>query len=322
MTAFFFEGYTWQTILAFVCTLLGLLLLNEVTRRSKIASVILYIVFPVVLTIFVWPKTAAEKTNFAWIKTYSALAGVLMFMGIRYFKSWQNKKWLLLLPGIILALNIAEAVIVDFRIFASHCGTTCMKDGLLIHGGIWNLMTGIAGVLNIITMTGYVGIKVSKKKSQDMIWPDQLWFWIIAYDLWNISYCYNAIPNRAMYAGMAILTAATIAEFAFRKGAWLQHRAQTLSMWAMFSLTFNYAARPGRLPSNAFEKFIQPLMSIESTGQAAPLLVLSIAGLAFNVGVFVYMIIRLTKVKKNPITNDIYTNLKSYKKVLSSNGLK
>ncbi len=318
---FFFYGYTWQTILTFVCTVLVLLLLNEVTRRSKIASVILYLVVPIAFTIFVWPKTAAEKTNFAWVKTYSALAGVLMFMGIRYFKSWQNKKWLLFLPGLILAINIAEAVAVDFKIFFENCGTECVRDGLNIHGGVWNLMTAIAGILNIVTMTGYIGIKVSNKKSQDMIWPDQLWFWIIAYDLWNVSYCYNAIPNRALYAGLAILTAATIAEFAFRKGAWLQHRAQTLSMWAMFSLTFNYAPRPNQVAGNAFEKFLQPLYTIQSTGQAAPLLVLSIAGLVFNVGVFVYMIIRLTKVKKNPITNDIYTDLKSYKKVLESNGL-
>ena len=58
-------------------------------------------------------------------------------------------------------------------------------------GGPWNIINGIAGILNILTISGWVGIFVSKDRSRDMIWPDQLWFWIIAYDLWNFAYVYN-----------------------------------------------------------------------------------------------------------------------------------
>ena len=39
-------------------------------------------------------------------------------------------------------------------------------------GGPWNIINGIAGILNILTISGWVGIFVSKDRSRDMIWPD------------------------------------------------------------------------------------------------------------------------------------------------------
>lgn len=46
---FFFQGYTGTTILAFVGVVLALVLLNEVTRRSKWAAILFYCVIPVAL---------------------------------------------------------------------------------------------------------------------------------------------------------------------------------------------------------------------------------------------------------------------------------
>ena len=66
-----------------------------------------------------------------------------------------------------------------------------------------------------------------------MLWPDMLWFWIIAYDLWNFAYTYNCLPTHAWYCGFALLLAPTICAFTLGKGAWLQHRAQTLALWCM-----------------------------------------------------------------------------------------
>ena len=103
-------------------------------------------------------------------------------------------------------------------------------------------MNGVAGILNIIAITGWFGIVIRKKSkcdgSRDMLWPDMLWFWIIAYDLWNFVYTYNCIPTHAWYAGFALLLAPTLCSFTVGKGAWLQHRAQTLAMWCMFAQTF------------------------------------------------------------------------------------
>ena len=70
-----------------------------------------------------------------------------------------------------------------------------------------------------------------------MIWPDMIWAWIIAYDLWNFAYTYNCISDHSAYAGLALLLACTIPTFFIKKGAWLQHRAQTLALWIMFVMT-------------------------------------------------------------------------------------
>lgn len=53
-------------------------------------------------------------------------------------------------------------------------------DGAVINNlwtisGPWNIMNGIAGILNIVTICGWFGIFISKDKSRDMIWPDMLW---------------------------------------------------------------------------------------------------------------------------------------------------
>ena len=100
-------------------------------------------------------------------------------------------------------------------------------------GGPWNFMNGIAGILNILTITGWLGIcirkETAKDKSHDMLWPDMVWFWIVAYDLCNFAYTYNCLPSHSWYCGLALLLAPTCCAFTLGKGAWLQHRAQTLA---------------------------------------------------------------------------------------------
>ena len=141
-----------------------------------------------------------------------------------------------------------------------------------------------------------------------MIWADQLWFWIIAYDLWNISYCYNCISNRSFYAGFTLIVSCTVAEFLFRKGAWLQHRAQTLAIFAMFSLTANYAS-------------YTDWFGITSTQAAAPKTVFAVAALIVNVAVFAYELYIISKTKRNPLKEEVFTDLKSYKAILAENKL-
>ena len=95
------------------------------------------------------------------------------------------------------------------------------------------MLNGCAGLLNILCMTGWFGIYISKKR-QDMLWPDMTWVFIIAYDLWNFCYTYNCLPTHSWYCGIALLLAPTIAGLIWNKGGWIQNRAFTLSMWCMF----------------------------------------------------------------------------------------
>ena len=306
---FFFENYTLLNILGVILVIAVLLLINELTRRSKVLSVIFYIAIPVTFTLFIWTKgEGSENTEgnwFAWVKTYSALAGVLGFMAIRYFKKLQTKTYLLLFPGLILSINILEAVARDFEVFSKN---GVIENGLLLQGGPWNIINGIAGILSIITITGWIGIRIANNKSKDMVWADQLWFWVIAYGIWNMSYVYNCIPDRSFYAGVALIGASTIAAFMKSKGVWLQHRAQTLALWAMFTLTFpNYA--------------MSEWFNVIPTHDATPKLVLSILAIVVNIAVLVYEIKTLIKTKRNPFTQDLYKNTKAYQEVLDANNL-
>ena len=306
---FFFENYTVINVLAFFGVLAGLLLINEVTRRSKVLSIVFYIAIPVIFTLFIWGKTESSNTEgnwFAWVKTYSALAGVVGFMAIRYIKKLQTNKWALLFPALILGINIFEAVIRDFEVFSKN---GVIENGLLLQGGPWNIINGIAGILCILTMTGWVGIKIAKNKSQDMVWVDQLWFWVIAYGIWNMSYVYNCIPDRAFYAGVALIFASTFAAFVGTKGVWLQHRAQTLALWAMFTLTF---------PNYANTEYF----NIVTTHNAAPMYVLSILAILANVGLLVFEIKTIVKTKRNPLKQELYVELKAYDDILEANNLK
>lgn len=304
----FFENYTLLNVLAFIGIFVGLILINELTRRSKVLSVITFILIPVLFTIFIWGKTDSENTSgnwFAWVKTYSALAGVIGFMAIRYFEKLQKKKWILLFPGLILSINILEAVFRDFEVFSK---VNVVENGLTLIGGPWNIINGIAGILSILTITGWFAIRVAKTKSKDMIWADQQWFWVIAYGVWNLSYVYNCIPERSFYAGIALIFSSTLLSFFSTKGAWLQHRAQTLALWAMFTLTF-----PDYDNLEAF--------NIVSTNSPVAKYILSISALLINLAVLGFEIYTISKKKKNPITNEIYQELPSYKKAIEVNNL-
>ena len=73
----------------------ALMAFNEFGRTSVWGGVTLFIVAPIVFTIFVWPHTAAPGNEygtgnwFNWAKTYSALAGCIGFMALRFVK-WRG----------------------------------------------------------------------------------------------------------------------------------------------------------------------------------------------------------------------------------------
>jgi hypothetical protein len=284
----------------------GLILLNELARLNKWVALFFFIVVPAILPFTVWNKTAGAGSSvgdwFHWVKVYSALAGCLGFLALRFIKGLDKNKFMLMFPPAILAINIMEAVIRDFQVF--HING--LVDGIYTIGGPWNIMNGIAGIINIITITGWMGIFVGKDKKHDMLWPDMLWFWIIAYDLWNFAYVYNCVSDHAFYAGAALLISCTIPAFFIKKGAWLQHRAQTLAFWMMFVMTV-----PSFVDTSMF--------AVKSSHNTTALWVVSGLALAANVAVLVYEIIKIVKHKRNPLKEEIYTDLAAYKAVVAEN---
>ncbi len=299
---FLFEAvpwYNWLMLLGVIAALMGL---NELTRLNKWTAIGFFLVLPLALTLLVWPRTAGAGSStgtwFHWVKVYSALAGCLGFLAIRTIKKVENSKFTYIFPPLILSVNILEACIRDFQC----SGLNGLVDGVVMVGGPWNVMNGIAGLLNIATITGAAGIFVSGKKSRDMLWPDMLWFWIIAYDVWNFAYVYNCVSDHAFYAGLALLAAPTLTAFFLCKGAWLQHRAHTLGLWMMFTMA---------VPSFVGES----MFSVKSSHSPVALFTVSGLSLALNVGVLVYMLHRSAKLKRNPYTKELYGDMKAYREV-------
>lgn len=299
---------TWA-IMAFV--LLALMAFNEFGRSTKWGGILLFLIVPIILTIFVWPTTAAPGneygtgTWFNWVKTYSALAGCLGFMAIRYIPGAAKKKWVLYFPPLILGLNIFEAAIRDFQCFSYGQTSGGYVDSLWVMSGPWNIMNGIAGLLNIILICGWAGIYISKDKTKDMIWPDMIWIYVLAYDLWNFAYTYNCISDHSVYCGMILLLSCTIPTFFIKKGAWLQHRAQTLGLWIMFVMT---------VPS-----FADRLAPVPTTHNKTTFFIVSFLSLAVNLGAVIYQFTLAKRNKKNLLKDEIYTETKAYQLVTVEN---
>jgi hypothetical protein len=291
--------------------LFALMAFNELGRTTRWGGLVLFLIVPATLTIFVWPTTAAPGneygtgTWFNWVKTYSALAGCLGFMAIRFIPGLAQKKWALCFPPFILALNILEACIRDFQCYSYGAWNGAYIDNLWLMSGPWNIMNGIAGLLNIVTICGWLGIFISKDRTKDMIWPDMIWPWIIAYDLWNFAYTYNCIADHSFYCGLILLLSCTIPAFFIKKGAWLQHRASTLALWIMFVMT---------IPS-----FADRIAPVPTTHNPKAFFIVSLIALIANVTLAAYQFNKIRKNRLNPLKDEIYTDTKAYKKAIEEN---
>lgn len=86
-------GIMFFILVVLICT-------NELGRETKGRN-LLFVIVPVVLTIFVWPTTCAPGNEygtgnwFNWAKTYSALAGCVGFMLMRYIPNATKHKWVI-----------------------------------------------------------------------------------------------------------------------------------------------------------------------------------------------------------------------------------
>jgi len=290
---------------------LALMAFNELSRTTFRGGILLFVVIPVILTIFVWAKTAAPGneygtgTWFNWVKTYSALAGCLGFMAIRFVPGLSKNKWALAFPPFILAFNILEACIRDFQCYSFGAWEGAYVDNLWLMSGPWNIMNGIAGLLNIAAICGWGGIIISRDKTKDMIWPDMIWLWIIAYDLWNFAYVYNCLADHSFFTGLALLLSCTIPAFFIKKGAWLQHRAATLAMWAMFVMSF--------------PAFVDRTFPVPTTHNPKAFFIVSLIALLANAALVIYQFTRIRKLKLNPLKDEVFRDSRAYKQVIAEN---
>ena len=241
-------------LLGWVLVFAGLVILNEIGRRTKIGGIVLFVIIPAVLTIYFIAIQAGlfgghsnqtyEYMNgwFHYAKLYAADIGVVGFLMIKYKWGIGKKEWFKPWPFVIVAINILIAVVSDFesairayQITGDFSGAWwASNEGVFLYGGWWNIVNGIAGLINIFCMTGWWGIYSSKKKD-DMLWPDMTIWFIVAYDIWNFEYTYCNLPTHTWYCGVALLLAPTFANALWNKGGRIQNRAMTLATWCMFA---------------------------------------------------------------------------------------
>ena len=262
---------------------------------------------------------------FHYAKLYAATAGCIGFMILKYHwgklgKSHGFKAF----PFIIVAINILIAVASDFesavRAGSLAGGWWLSSEGVWLYGGWWNVLNGLAGILNIFCMTGWWGIYSSKDK-KDMLWPDMIWVYVLAYDIWNFQYTYLNLPTHSWYCGLALLLAPTFAAALWNKGGWIQNRANTLALWCMFAQVFPLfqdASRFTTVTSVYGQGGIAAAMGSSMPTIAEPTAqgIISVLSFAVNVFVFAYILKRAKVQKKNPWKNEIFTDTKDYKEAM------
>ena len=333
-------------LLGWVLVFAGLVILNEIGRRTKIGGIVLFVIIPAILTIYFIAIQAGlfgghsnqtyEYMNgwFHYAKLYAADIGVVGFLMIKYKWGIGKKEWFKPWPFIIVAINILIAVASDFesairayQITGDFSGAWwASNEGVFLYGGWWNIVNGIAGLINIFCMTGWWGIYSSKDKNhQDMLWPDMTIWFIVAYDIWNFTYTYCNLPTHSWYCGVALLLAPTFANALWNKGGWIQNRANTLATWCMFAqilplfqISGVFSVIPSLYNNVTGAKTGLDLAAIDSTTMSTitpnttAMGVCAILALAANVVCLSVIIKRAIEQKKNPYKEEIFAGTKDF----------
>ena len=320
-------------LLGWLMVFVGLILANEFARRTKWGGIACFLILPAGLTIYFisiyvgaamgaqWalnnPTYVYMNSWFHYFKLYAATLGCIGFMMLKYKWSIGKTDWFKVFPFLIVAANILIAVVSDFESgikgALSPDGWWLSSENVWLYGGWWNWLNGAAGIINIFCMTGWWGIYASKDK-KDMLWPDMIWLYILAYDVWNFQYTYLNLPTHTWYCGLALLLAPTVANALWNKGGWIQNRANTLALWCMFAQVFPlfqdrsiFTTLPVLYADGFMDAAIRPTLV-----NPVPQGVISIASLAINVLALALIIKRSKEQKKNPYKQEIFTDTKDF----------
>ena len=338
-----YGAFSAYKLLGWLAAFLGLVILNEIGRRTKFGGILIFVAIPLALTVYFIAIYAAAAKGAEWAlnnptyvhmnswfhyaKLYAADCGCIGFMMLKYKWGIGAKEWFKPFPFIIVAINILIAVGSDFESAIKGAmsvdGWWLSSEGVWLYGGWWNVLNGIAGILNILCMTGWWGIYSSKGR-QDMLWPDMTWMFILAYDVWNFEYTYLNLPTHSWYCGLALLLDPTFAAAVWNKGGWIQNRANTLAIWCMFAQVvpaFQDYSKFSVLPSvygdtyDAVGYMDASIRPITAHPQAQG--VIAVASIVTNVVVLAFIIKRSIELKRNPYKNEIWMGTKDYEEAMA-----
>ena len=341
------ETCGWQ-LLGWLLVFTGLIIANEIARTKAggiaIFGVILGALTIYFIAIYIGAAQGAEwalnnvtyvhmNSWFHYAKLYASCIGCIGFMIIKYGWGKLGKShWFKFYPFAIVAINILIAVASDFE--SAIRGFNAVKEltgvgnlsggwwysseGVWVYGGWWNVLNGLAGILNIFCMTGWCNLYTSKD-NKDMLWPDMTFPFILAYDVWNFEYTYLNLPTHAWYCGLALLLAPTFANLLWNRGGWIQNRANTLGIWCMFAQVFPLFQDNSKFSVVPVVYESGSILDATAAGGVAPTLgnptmqgVIAVLALAINVVVLGLIIKKSKAIKKNPYTNDVFMERADY----------
>lgn len=323
-----------------IAVLIGLIVLNELERRSKIGGLFFFGVLPAGLTIYfiaIYVGAALQQPWalqnhtylymngwFHYAKLYASLVGCIGFMMIKYEWGIGKQHWFKVFPFAIVAINILIAVASDFEsAYKGWYAWWLSSEDVWLYGGWHNIFNGLAGLFNIFCMTGWWAVYASKDR-KDMIWADMIWIYIVVYDVWNFAYTYNCLPTHSWFCGVALLLAPTIAGLLWNKGGWIMNRANTLCTWCMFAQVFPLFQETlsngksfypwATLPSLYADGTLNGIVAGTSIN-ADPTMMTIVSALALivNVSAFVFIMYLSKKKHINPYRHEIFTDFKDSK---------
>lgn len=118
------ETSGWQ-LLGWLLVFVGLIVTNEIARRTKLGGIAIFLVLPAALTVyFVLAHAGVIKGTqtvtymsgwFHYAKLYAATIGCIGFMMIKYKWGIGAKDWFKPFPWLIVSINILIAVASDFE---------------------------------------------------------------------------------------------------------------------------------------------------------------------------------------------------------------
>lgn len=221
-----------------------LMILNELFRKSKVMSVLFFIVFPILLIHF-WNNHGVIYW-FKWIKLYYAILSCIWLIIIKNtkLKYYRFSKLIIVL---FPAITILEATLQSFSM-----------------SGVPNVFNGIAGIFSILTLFyGWEEIFFDNSSKRDLIGPKMTTHWIVGYAIWNFTFVYINFPGSASAQLMVILSFTLPALF-IKKGTWFQAHAFTLTTWFIYYFTFPIFVESIAimLPRNTFIIFLLAILSI------------------------------------------------------------
>ncbi len=155
-----------------------------------------------------------------------------------------------------------------------------------------------------------------------MLWPDMIWVYILAYDVWNFQYTYLNLPTHSWYCGLALLLAPTFANALWNKGGWIQNRANTLAIWCMFAQVFPLFQDKSKFTTVSVLYGKGGIAA--ATGTSMPTVaepkvqgIISILSVIINVVAFAVILKRAKAKNINPWKQDVFSDTRDFQEALS-----